>query len=49
MSSLFKATSEEIKKIALQKADGIKQLESLLVGRVNVYIDYANVGLGRAV
>lgn len=43
MPSLFKPTSEEIKRISLQKADVIKQLESLLVGQVNVYIDYANV------
>src|SRR3990167_333634 len=40
---MFKATSEQIKRIAAQKTEVIKQLESLLVGRVNVYIDYANV------
>lgn len=40
---MFKPVSEELKKIALQKEDVIKQLESLLIGQVNVYIDYANV------
>jgi len=40
---MFKAVSEQIKRIAIQKTEVIKQLESLFVGRVNVYIDYANV------
>ncbi len=40
---MFKAVSEQIKRIASQKTEVIKQLESLLVGQVKVYIDYANV------
>ena len=40
---MFKAISEQIKRIAAQKTEVIKQLESLLVGQVKVYIDYANV------
>src|SRR3989338_9426393 len=40
---MFKTISEQIKRIATQKAEVIKQLESLLIGRTNVYIDYANV------
>ena len=40
---MFKARSKEIEKIAQQKQKVIKQLESLFAGRVNVYIDYANV------
>ena len=40
---MFKANSEQIKRIAIQKTEVIKQLESLLIGRTNVYIDYANV------
>ena len=40
---MFKAANEYIEKIAQQKQKVVKQLESLLAGRVNVYIDYANV------
>jgi len=40
---MFKAGNKKIEEIAAQKEKVIKQLESLLVGRVNVYIDYANV------
>ncbi len=40
---MFKAASEQIKRIATQKTEVIRQLESLLIGRTNVYIDYANV------
>ena len=40
---MFKAGNKRIEKIAEQKQKVIKQLESLLAGRVNVYIDYANV------
>ncbi|MHA2219361.1 MAG: NYN domain-containing protein [Candidatus Hodarchaeales archaeon] len=40
---MFKADNKKIEEIAKQKEKVIQQLESLLVGRVNVYIDYANV------
>jgi uncharacterized LabA/DUF88 family protein len=40
---MFKAGNKGIEEIAEQKQKVIKQLESLLAGRVNVYIDYANV------
>ena len=40
---MFKAGNKVIDDIAEQKGKVIKQLESLLVGRVNIYIDYANV------
>ena len=40
---MFKPVSEQIKRIATQKTEVIKQLESLFVGRTAVYIDYANV------
>jgi uncharacterized LabA/DUF88 family protein len=40
---MFKAGNKRIEEIVEQKEKVIKQLESLLVGRVNVYIDYANV------
>jgi len=40
---MFKPYSKQIEKIAEQKEKVVKQLESLLAGRVNVYIDYANV------
>ena len=40
---MFKPASEQIKKIATQKTEVVKQLESLFVGLTNVYIDYANV------
>lgn len=40
---MFKAANEGTEKIAQQKQKVIKQLESLFAGRVNIYIDYANV------
>ena len=40
---MFKAANGGIEKIAQQKQKVIEQLESLLAGRVNIYIDYANV------
>ncbi len=40
---MFKAGNKGIGEIAEQKQKVIKQIESLLVGLVNVYIDYANV------
>lgn len=40
---MFKAGNKGIEEIAKQKQKVIKQLESLFAGRVNVYIDYANV------
>src|SRR3989338_5286207 len=40
---MFKPVSEQIKRIAIQKTEVIQQLESLFVGQVKVYIDYANV------
>ena len=40
---MFKPYSGKIRKIAEQKEKVVKQLESLLAGRVDVYIDYANV------
>ena len=40
---MFKPYSKQIRKIAEQKEKVVKQLESLLAGHVNVYIDYANV------
>ena len=40
---MFKAANKGIENIAQQKQKVIRQLESLFAGRVNVYIDYANV------
>lgn len=40
---MFKPTKLEIQNLANAHQDVIRQLESLLQGRVNVYIDYANV------
>ncbi len=40
---MFKSTKETIINIAKSKAKVIQQLEGLLTGKTNVYIDYANV------
>ena len=40
---MFNAKKELIKQYALQKESVIQQIESLFCGKVNIYIDYANV------
>lgn len=40
---MFKPSSPTIEKIAQKRSNVITQLESLFPGKVNVYIDYANV------
>jgi uncharacterized LabA/DUF88 family protein len=40
---MFKASTPKLQALAAKRPDVIEQLERLLIGRVNVYIDYANV------
>mgnify|MGYP001600803491 CR=1 FL=1 len=42
-NAMFKAYTPKIQEFARQQPDVIRQLESLFVGNVSMYIDYANV------
>ena len=40
---MFHTENQDLQKLSKENPEAIKQLESLFQGRVNVYIDYANV------
>lgn len=40
---MFKASTHKLQELAAKRPEVIRQLESLLIGRVRMYIDYANV------